>query len=102
MALDYLHNHNDFSALLRILEDQRSILAGLIEKDPEYTDHKKDRFPKKDQEISIAANEAFKLSDPSLREAFKKRYLNTKPLYYNGQPDFEEVLKRIHEHLSTL
>lgn len=33
MALDYLHNHNDFSALLRILEDQRSILAGLIEKD---------------------------------------------------------------------
>ena len=33
MAADYLHNHGQFEALLRILEDQTGILAGLIEKD---------------------------------------------------------------------
>lgn len=33
MSLPYLHQHNDFSGLLRILEEQTQILAGLIEKD---------------------------------------------------------------------
>lgn len=30
---DYLHNHKDFSALLRIVGDEKNILSGLIEKD---------------------------------------------------------------------
>jgi hypothetical protein len=33
MPADYLHNHPDFPALLRILETETGILAGLIEKD---------------------------------------------------------------------
>lgn len=33
MAADYLHNHEQFEALLRILEEETGILAGLIEKD---------------------------------------------------------------------
>lgn len=33
MFSDYLHNHKDFSNLLRILEDETGIQAGLIEKD---------------------------------------------------------------------
>ena len=33
MVADYLHNHKDFAGLLRILEDETGILAGLIEKD---------------------------------------------------------------------
>ena len=33
MALDYLHNHKHFPELLRILEEQKGIQAGLIEKD---------------------------------------------------------------------
>ncbi len=33
MTTDYLHNHKDFPALLRILEDETGIQAGLIEKD---------------------------------------------------------------------
>ncbi|MFN8343466.1 MAG: nucleotidyl transferase AbiEii/AbiGii toxin family protein [Spirosomataceae bacterium] len=33
MSLPYLHQHNDFSGLLRILEEETQILAGLIEKD---------------------------------------------------------------------
>jgi len=31
--MDYLHNHKDFYDLLRILEEEKKILAGLIEKD---------------------------------------------------------------------
>jgi len=31
--MDYLHNHKDFYNLLRILEEEKNILAGLIEKD---------------------------------------------------------------------
>jgi len=33
MRLTYLHDHKDFRALLRILEEETGILAGLIEKD---------------------------------------------------------------------
>jgi len=33
MPVNYLHNHKDFLALLRILEDETGIQAGLIEKD---------------------------------------------------------------------
>lgn len=31
--MDYLHNHNNFADLLRILEEETNILSGLIEKD---------------------------------------------------------------------
>jgi hypothetical protein len=68
----------------------------------EYEAHKKRRFPKKDLETPIAENEAFKLSDPKLRDAFKKRYVSTKALYYTGQPDFDEVMKRIGDFLNKL
>jgi len=33
MPIDYLHNHKDFPALLRIVSDEIEIAAGLIEKD---------------------------------------------------------------------
>ncbi|MET3115087.1 putative nucleotidyltransferase component of viral defense system [Pedobacter sp. CG_S7] len=33
MVADYLHNHKQFNDLLRILEEETGILAGLIEKD---------------------------------------------------------------------
>jgi len=33
MAPEYLHNHKDFPDLLRIIEEETGILAGLIEKD---------------------------------------------------------------------
>lgn len=68
----------------------------------DYEAHKKRRFPKKDLETPIAENEAFKLSDPKLRDAFKKRYVSTKALYYTGQPDYDEVMKRIGGFLNKL
>jgi Nucleotidyl transferase AbiEii toxin, Type IV TA system len=61
----------------------------------EYLDHKVARFPKADLEIPIARNEAFLLSIAELRMRFTKRYQDTASLYYNGQPQFEDILARI-------
>lgn len=69
---------------------------------PEYIAHKEERFPKPDLAIPINQNEAFLLTDPALRASFKKRYIDTAALYYNGQPDFDMLLKRIHQHIDKL
>lgn len=67
----------------------------------EYHTHKRERFPKIDFEIPISENEAF-LLDSELRNDFKKRYQETSGLYYKGQPDFEDLLARIKEHINKL
>ena len=67
-----------------------------------YIAHKEARFPPKDKEIPISKNEAFLLSDPELREQFKKRYAATANLYYKGQPAFGLLLERIKENLDKL
>jgi hypothetical protein len=69
---------------------------------PEYLAHKKERFPKPDFAIPLNKNEAFMLSNEVLRVSFKKRYTVTAALYYNGQPDFDVLLARIHQHIDNL
>jgi len=68
----------------------------------EYQDHKAARFPKADLVTPIAQNEAYLLSNPELRARFKKRYQDTASLYYNGQPEFEELLDRISATIDRL
>jgi len=68
----------------------------------EYNEHKLVRFSAADLEVPIQSNEAFLLSDAKLRERFKQRYNATAALYYKGQPDFEDILKRIHQNLDRL
>jgi len=67
-----------------------------------YKEHKEKRFPKDDLAIPVNMNEAFLLNDPVVRERLQKRYEVTKALYYNGQPPFEEVLKRIRRFIDKL
>tara|TARA_R110002051_G_scaffold63132_5_gene114923 strand:- start:27660 stop:27830 length:171 start_codon:yes stop_codon:yes gene_type:complete len=55
-----------------------------------------------DLEIPISKNEAFLLNDMEIREAFKKRYNATASLYYAGQPNFDELLVRIKQHIEHL
>lgn len=92
--------------LMRQYYDVYCLLANrLVQKfigTAEYAAHKARRFPKKDQEIPIAENEAYLLNDASLRARYKERYIATKSLYYKGQPEFEEVLARINENISRL
>lgn len=67
-----------------------------------YLLHKKNRFPKQDLEIPIRENEAFLLGSINQRQRFKDRYIATEALYYRGQPEFNEILERISEHLNRL
>jgi len=68
----------------------------------EYQEHKERRFPKPDYEIPMHQNEAFLLSSAEIRADFIVRYKTTEALYYQGQPDFEELLNRIAEYLNQL
>ncbi len=64
-----------------------------------YSVHKSLRFPAKDLESPIQQCEALWLSDPKLKTQFEQRYKATRALYYKGQPDFNLLLERIHQHI---
>lgn len=49
----------------------------------------------------IANNPAFILSDPQERERFAKDYRKTSALNYKGQPEFDQLMARLHQHIST-
>jgi len=67
-----------------------------------YQMHKQARFPKADLELPICENPAFLLQNAGLKAALIKRYQETAPLYYKGQPPFEDLLARIQAHLDRL
>lgn len=67
-----------------------------------YAEHKEKHFPKADLEVPIAQNQAFILSDEVIRKNFRSRYLSTKTLYYNGQPEFDALLENIGKYLDQL
>ena len=67
-----------------------------------YFTHKEKRFPKADLAIPIAKNQAFLLDDLAAKNSFIKRYKETAALYYQGQPDFEELIGKIVNNISKL
>jgi hypothetical protein len=69
---------------------------------PEYLTHKATRIKGADNQIPLKEHPALLLSDSEIRESFKNRYQSTSKLYFNGQPDFEEILSRIQFHLNKL
>jgi hypothetical protein len=95
-GVNFMRQYYDVYSLL----GREDVLAFICT--PEYAAHKEERFPKPDFAIPLAQNEAFLLTDPSLRASFKKRYTDTATLYYNGQPDFEVLLSRIHQYIDKL
>lgn len=66
-----------------------------------YLERKSQRF-RTDDEIIIAKNPAFTLTDTRQKALLKNEYQKSATLYYAGQPDFEEVLQRIREHINDL
>lgn len=67
-----------------------------------YQVHKKKRFPAVDYEIPMAKNEAFLLTNSTIKADFIKRYRETVALYYKGQPPFDALLERIGEYIERL
>lgn len=68
----------------------------------EYTKHKTARFKGKDKEIELHKHPALLLSDQVLLDSFIERYKSSSNLYYDGQPEFTEVLERIQSKMELL
>jgi Nucleotidyl transferase AbiEii toxin, Type IV TA system len=92
---NFLRHYYDLYCLLQSPEVQAFIGT------PEYQDRKRVRFPKADN-LDIASNEAFLLSDPQVRQLYARKYEETQGLYYTGQVPFDEILQRIALHIARL
>ncbi len=69
---------------------------------PEYVAHKAARIKGADNKTPLREHPALLLSDSETRESFQNRYKSTSKLYYNGQPEFEEIITRINLYLEML
>jgi hypothetical protein len=52
--------------------------------------------------LVIAKNPAFTLNDSGQRDLFAREYKKSSALYYQGQPDFDQLLERIGQHLTSM
>lgn len=68
---------------------------------PAYQERKAQRFRAGDEQV-IARNQAFVLADKAQRERFAREYRKTQALYYQGQPDFETLMARIHQYIDIM
>ena len=67
-----------------------------------YLDHKLDWFPEADLDVPLSEKEAFLLTNDKIREEFKNRYIGSSGLYYQGQADFDDMLRYIQANLKKL
>jgi hypothetical protein len=65
-----------------------------------YKKRKAERFPKKDEPENLNSNPAFQIKDKNIFDQLNSNYKATLNLYYQGQPDFELILKRIKKYSS--
>ncbi|WP_135210284.1 nucleotidyl transferase AbiEii/AbiGii toxin family protein [Vitreimonas flagellata] len=95
MPQNFMRHYYDVYCLLADRDVQSFIGTAL------YVAHKAKRFPAADNQ-DIAANDAFVLSDTSIRSAYEAAYVSTSALYFRGQPTFGELLERIHRDAPRL
>ena len=86
--IDFMRHYYDVYGLL-----QRPEVQAFIGTDA-YKAHKSKRFRRGDN-LNIAQNEAFILSDPETHKIYKKAYEDTSALYYGDKPSFDKILKEI-------
>ncbi len=84
---NFLRHYYDLYCLLNQKEIQNFIGT------KEYQDYKKENL-KMDSTVD---HPAFLLKDSNERKLFEKEYKNQESLYYKGQIDFSEILKKISE-----
>lgn len=92
---NFLRHYYDLYCLLALDEVQEFIKTSAYEK------RKQQRFRSGD-ELVIANNPAFTLTDQAQRDLFIKEYKKSSALYYQGQPEFEQILQRISQYINTL
>jgi hypothetical protein len=92
---NFLRHYYDVYCLLELQEVQEFMNTSA------YQERKQQRFRSGD-ELKIAKNPAFSLSDPAQRDLFAREYKKSSALYYQGQPDFGQLLARIGKHLNSM
>lgn len=92
---NFLRHYYDVYCLLGLPEVQAFM------QQEAYQVRKLERFRSGD-ELLIAKNAAFTLSDPQQRDFFAREYRKSSALYYQGQPDFDQLLARISAHISAM
>jgi len=92
---NFLRHYYDVYCLL----DCPSVLEFI--KTDRYQTRKQERFRKSDN-LSIAENLAFLLTDSEDRKFLESEYRKVASLYYQGQPNFNDLLSRIKQHISAL
>jgi hypothetical protein len=92
---NFLRHYYDVYCLLDLPEVQDFM------KRQAYQDRKIERFRSGD-ELVIAKNSAFTLKNSEQRDLFAREYKKSSALYYQGQPDFDQILERIGKHLKSM
>jgi len=92
---NFLRHYYDVYCLLG-LDEVRAFM-----REPAYQERKAQRFRSGDEQ-EIARNPAFVLADPAERERFALEYRKTQALYYQGQPDFDALVARIHRYIDAM
>ena len=93
--VNFMRHYYDIYCLLSLPEVQHFIGTQA------YEARKVERFRNGD-ELVVAKNAAFLLADPDERARFASEYRKTSALYYNGQPDLNEILARIHQYIDKM
>lgn len=95
MPINFLRHYYD---VYKLLEQER--VLKFIGSD-EYLTHKKLRFRKED-EIIIKNNPAFSMSDKLIRNIFSDEFKHKAAIYFDKQPEFENILSRIKDNFERL
>ena len=95
MPINFLRHYYD---VYKLLENQRVI--NFIGTDA-YKAHKQSRFRTNDQ-INIKENQAFILSDKSIRRLYSSEFAKKASIYFGRQPQFDEILQKISEYIDEL
>lgn len=92
---NFLRHYYDVYCLLGLEEVQAFM------REPAYQERKAQRFRSGDEQV-IARNSAFVLADSTQRGRFALEYRKTEALYYQGQPDFNSLVARIHQYIDVM
>jgi len=93
--INFLRHYYDVFCLL-----SNSTVLEFIKTD-EYHSRKKVRF-RRDDNLTIAENEAFLLTNADTRKQYINAYQKSKSLYYQSQPSLDEILEVIGDHIHRL
>lgn len=92
---NFMRHYYDIYCLLEMPEVKKFIGTEA------YLKRKLERFPKIDEPEKLKLNPAFKISDKKDFDLLNANYQATENLYYQGQPDFKLILKRITQFSSS-